>query len=205
MIEPEPTTWFIAIGASGSDGLQDIQSVLSALPRTLPVVVLIVLHRPWDQLSHLAAVLDRASRLPVRIARHGGRFERGTAYIGEPGEHLTLAAHSFGELVPDPERLHRNRTVDLLFRSVAARGGRRIIGVVLSGALDDGARGLAAIKEAGGLSMVLTPCPAAFSGMPENAITYDGPIDLIGSPSEIARAICEAVQRTGAPPVLPVS
>ncbi|AWI91738.1 chemotaxis protein CheB [Methylobacterium sp. DM1] len=187
--------WFVAIGASGGDGLDDIKAVLRELPSSLNAVVLIVLHRLWDQPSHLAAVLGRAAHMPVCVALNGNRFTPGTAYIGEPADHLALAANSFGRLVNDPARTHRNRTVDLLFRSVAAYGGSRIIGVVLSGSLDDGSRGLAAINEIGGLSMVVTPARPPERGMPENAIAYDGPIDLIGSPSEIARAICAAVQQ----------
>lgn len=98
----------------------------------------------------------------------------------------------------------RVSTVDLLFRSVAVHGGGRMIGVILSGALDDGARGLAAIHDAGGRTMVLTPL--AFSpvdGMPENAISYDGPIDFIGSPLEIAAAIHRLVDMKEAPSSLP--
>ena len=188
-------SWFVAIGASGGDGLDDIMAVLRELPPSLNAVVLIVLHRLWDKPSHLAAVLGRAAHMPVCVALDGGRFAPGTAYVGAPADHLTLAANSFGQLIDDPDRTHRNRTVDLLFRSVAAHGGSRIIGVVLSGSLDDGSRGLAAINEIGGLTMVVTPVQPPEQGMPENAISYDGPIDLIGSPSEIAQAICAAVQQ----------
>jgi two-component system chemotaxis response regulator CheB len=81
--------------------------------------------------------------------------------------------------------------VDLLFKSIAVRVGTRMIGVVLSGALDDGARGLAAIHHSGGTTMVLTPGGSPQRGMPENAIEFDGPIDFIGDPQGIAQAICE--------------
>lgn len=185
--------WFVAIGASGREGLDDIKAVLHGLPPFLDAVVLVVLHRPWNQPSQLAQVLGRSAQMPVRVARHGKKFEPGTIYVGEPADHLTLAANSFGLLIDDPNRNHGNRTVDLLFKSVAAHGGQSIIGVVLSGSLDDGARGLKAIKAEGGLSMVLTPSSRASNGMPENAINYDGPVDLIGSPDTIAQAICSAV------------
>ena len=66
-----------------------------------------------------------------------------------------------------------------------------MIGVVLSGSSDDGSRGLAAIHKAGGRTMVLTPATPQEPGMPENAIGYDGPIDVIGSPGRLAEAICE--------------
>lgn len=186
--------WFVAVGASGAEGLCDIKALLQTLPPSLPAVVLIVLHRPWDRLSHLHEVLTRDSNLPIVIAAQGERFEPGMAYIGEPADHLTLAARSSAEIVDDPHRLHGNRTVDLLFRSVAAHGGHKMIGVILSGSLDDGSRGLAAIHAAGGLTMVLTPDNQPGLGMPENAIAYDGPIDVIGSPHDIAAAIESAVR-----------
>jgi two-component system chemotaxis response regulator CheB len=140
----------------------------------------------------LRAVLARTSALPVVIASQGEHFKIGTVYIGEPSEHLTLAADSFGVLISDPDRQHGNRTVDLLFKSVAECAGARVIGVVLSGALDDGSRGLAAIHDGGGSTMVLTPSLESERGMPENAIGYDGPINLIGNPRQIAHAIREA-------------
>jgi chemotaxis response regulator CheB len=194
MMTPKAGPWFVALGASGGDGLGDIEDVLRDLPPSLNAIVLIVLHRLWDQPSRLAEVLGRASQMPVCVAQNGDRFAVGTAYVGEPADHLTLAANTFGLLLDDPDRQHRNRTVDLLFRSVAAHGGTRIIGVVLSGSLDDGSRGLAAINKVGGLSMVLTPAKPPERDMPQNAIDYDGPINLIGSSYEIARAICAAVQ-----------
>lgn len=185
--------WFVAVGASGAAGLADLRTLLRTLPPSLPAVVLIVLHRPWDRISHLRDVLARDANLPVVVAGQGERLAAGTAYIGEPADHLTLAARSLGAMVDDPARRHGNRTVDLLFASVAAHGGPRMIGVVLSGSLDDGARGLAAIHAAGGVTMVLTPDPPR-RGMPENAIAHDGPVDVIGTPREIAEAIRATVQ-----------
>ena len=68
-----------------------------------------------------------------------------------------------------------------------------MIGVVLSGSLDDGSRGLASIHEAGGVTMVLTPDTLTGTGMPENAIAYGGPIDVVGNCQKIAAAIIKAV------------
>jgi two-component system, chemotaxis family, protein-glutamate methylesterase/glutaminase len=194
LMEREQKFWVVAIGASGSEGLEDIKELLAALPPTLAAVVLVVLHRLWDHPTQLRTVLARASRLPVVIAAQGERFEAGTVYIGEPAEHLTLAANSFSDLIDDPERHYGGRTVDLLFKSVAAWAGTRMIGVVLSGSLDDGSRGLAAIHAAGGITMVLTPAHEREKGMPENAISFDGPIDLIGGPQRIAEGICAACE-----------
>jgi chemotaxis response regulator CheB len=191
-VKSEERPWIVAVGASGAEGLYDIRLLLKALPATLPAIVMIVLHRPWDRPTRLQAILARNCRLPVAVAAHGEHFEAGIVYIGKPAEHLTLAAHTFGAMIDDPHLHHRGRTVDLLFKSVAAQAGKRMIGVVLSGALDDGSRGLAAIHDAGGLTMVLTPGHPPLRGMPENAINYDGPIDLIGDPRRIAEGICAA-------------
>jgi two-component system chemotaxis response regulator CheB len=179
----------IAIGASGCDGLAEIKTLLAGLPDPLAAVVLVVLHRPWDRVSHLRDILARASHRTVVIAADGDRLQLGSCYIGEPAEHLTLAARSRVQLLDDPTNGYRNRTIDALFRSVAAHAGSEMIGVVLSGSLDDGSRGLAAIKAAGGTSMVLTPNRRGSKGMPENAINYDGPIDKIGTPEQIAEEI----------------
>lgn len=185
---------FVAVGASGSQGLKDIQRLLGRLPSDLRAVVLVVLHRSYDRVSYLKEVLNQRSSIPIHIAEDGVRLRNGHGYIGEPDAHLALAADSLGDLIADPQNLRRNRTVDALFRSVAAHAGSRFIGVVLSGSLDDGARGLAAIHAAGGVTMVLTPQDAPRRGMPENAIGYDGPIDFIGGPEAIAAAIADRVQ-----------
>lgn len=189
-----PGIFIVAVGASGPKGLNDIGRLLGMLPAGLGAVVMVVLHRPSDQVSHLRAILSRMTTLPVLIASQDLRLEEGRCYIGEPDAHLELAARSLGNMVPGHGHTYRNRTVDLLFKSVARYAGARFIGVVLSGSLDDGSRGLAAIHEAGGTTMVLTPEPRSPRGMPENAIAFDGPIDLVGSPEQIA---AEIVSRVG--------
>ena len=182
-----PQPWFIAIGASGADGLTDILELLRLLPHKLPAVVLVVLHRRWDHITHLQKVLA-AGPHPIVIAAEGERLEAGKVYIGEPADHLVLLPLDLGGIVHDPEATYRNRTVDLLLTSVAQHAGDRAIGVILSGSLDDGSRGLAAIHEAGGLTMVLER-DVRPDGMPENAIAYDGPVDVIGGFAEIAAMI----------------
>lgn len=191
-MEKERSPWIIAIGASGSEGLTDIKELLAALPAKLLAVVMVVLHRRWDEPTNLRAILSRSSELPIIIADEEELLEVGKVYIGEPAQHLTQATNIFGKLTDDPVRNYRGRTVDLLFNSVATHAGGRMIGVVLSGSLDDGSRGLAAIHKAGGITMVLTPALPPERGMPENAIQYDGPISLIGNSEKIAEGICEA-------------
>ena len=185
--------YIVAIGASGDEGLRNIKALLTALGSAPAAIVMVVLHRLFDRPSQLRAVLQTATAMPVIVAADGEKLEVGCCYIGEPAAHLTLMASSYGDITSDHERNYRNRTVDLLFKSVASLAGRRGIGVVLSGALDDGSRGVEAIHEAGGVTMVLLRAPGQV-GMPENAIDYDGPIDYIGSTHEIASAILDALR-----------
>jgi two-component system, chemotaxis family, protein-glutamate methylesterase/glutaminase len=187
-----PIPWIVAIGASGPDGINDAQALLGALPSTLSAAVMVVIHRSWDHQSYLRDTLASASALPVVILADGERLQIGIVYIGEPSQHLTLAINSIGELVDDPSRHYGNRTIDLLFHSVAAHAGPRAIGVILSGTLDDGSRGLGAIHEAGGITMVLTPSSSPEHEMPSNAIAFDRPVDLIGSTTSIAHGISKA-------------
>jgi two-component system chemotaxis response regulator CheB len=185
--------YFVAIGASGSGGLHDLCRLLECFPSSLPAVVLAVLHRPSNRISHLRQVLARRSALPVVIPEEDQEFRIGTCYIGEPAAHLSLAERSRVCLVEGANNRYRNRTVDLLLTSVAAHARTRAIGVVLRGSLSDGSRGLSAIHFAGGLTMVVGFRGMAAEGMPSNATAYDGPIDFIGSIEEIAARISRRV------------
>ena len=187
MDKAEPP-YFLAIGASGSEGLRDIQDLLRGLAHPTPAIVMVVLHRPSDRSSALRDVLARGCDIPVVVARDAETLRPGVCYIGGPEAHLTLVARDRAHLVSGAGHRLRNRTVDTLFNSAARQAGPRVIGVVLSGALDDGSRGLAAIHAAGGLTMVLDPEHKA-RGMQQNAIDYDGPISFIGNAGEIAEVI----------------
>ena len=183
---------FIAIGASGAEGLDDIRTLLALMPKPVPAIVMVVLHRPSDKLSQLRDVLALNGGISIVVAAEAERLEEGVCYIGEPDGHLTLMNTQFAHLVPGGGHRLRGRTIDTLFESLAAHAGARAIGVVLSGALDDGSRGLAAIHAAGGLTMVLEPGKKS-RGMQQNAIEYDGPISSIGSSATIAAAISQAI------------
>jgi two-component system chemotaxis response regulator CheB len=191
-METIPQPLFVAIGASGSEGLSDISDLLGQWPEGAGIVVMVVLHRASDRPSALQEMLAKKSRIPVVVAKEGQKLVPGACYIGEPAALLTLAADGRVRLVPGEGNRLRNRTVDELFVSVASHAGRRAIGIVLSGALDDGSRGLAAIHHMGGLTMVLDPGRKSL-GMQQNAINFDGPISLVGTVAEITAVITQAV------------
>ena len=183
----------VAIGAS-SGGIEALQSLLEGLS-DLDAIVLVVLHRPANRLSYLRDILVRNVHMPVVVPKHGERLHHGVCYIGDPSLHLMVGAGLHADLLPDHRYTTRN--IDQLFVSLARHYGPRTIGVVLSGQLDDGTRGLAAIKKAGGVTMVQTPDEAAYPDMPRNAIKYDGPVDLVACIPDLAT---EIVRLTGATP-----
>lgn len=125
-------------------------------------------------------MLARSSPLRVDVAAEGKRFRPGVCYIGEPDAHLALVGGDRATLVDGSGQEYRNRTIDLLFYSVAAQAKGNMVGVILSGLLDDGSRGLAAIKAAGGTTIVLAPRGKSSDDMAKNAREYAGPVDVIG-------------------------
>jgi two-component system chemotaxis response regulator CheB len=177
----------VAIGASAG-GVDAIPRLLSLLPSDLPASVLVVLHRPTEQISILRGILARKSNMHVTIPHEGDILRHGICYLGEPNRHLTVAPHSRVHLLGDS--FDRAHCIDALFCSLARHAGTRTIGVILSGLLKDGSFGLKAIKEAGGMVLVQSPAEAAYAEMPQSAIRYGGPIDLIGPIDALATEIC---------------
>lgn len=155
----------IVIGASAG-GLQALQRLLADLPANLPAAVFVVLHMGAS--SHLAEILGRSGMLPVSPARNGQPIERGRVYVAVPGVHLLL--HDEHVLLRRGPRENLARpAIDPLFRSAACAFGGRVIGVVLSGALNDGTAGLRAIKQCGGIAVVQDPADATVPDMPRSA------------------------------------
>lgn len=188
---PSSLPWYVAVGASGAEGLQDIFDLLTEMPITCNAVFLVVIHRPSDSTSDLLNVLQQRVSLPVKIAAEAEPLRPGVCYIGEPAELLTLASHGHAAMVNGRGNVFRNRTADLLFDSVAHFARERAIGIVLSGALDDGSRGLASIHDCGGVTMVLEP-GAKQRGMQQNAIDYEDAINVVGD----SKALVNAIKRT---------
>lgn len=158
----------IVIGASAG-GLEPLRQLLREVPKDLPASIFIVMHVGSPSL--LPAILARVSALPVKPAKSGELIERGRVYVAEPGRHLLL--HDDHILLRRGPRENMARpAIDPLFRSAACSFGARVIGIVLSGALDDGTAGLAAIKRCGGLAVVQDPKDAAVPSMPEAALAH---------------------------------
>ena len=158
----------VVIGASAG-GVEALLVLVAGLPDDLPAAVVVVLHLAPGGPSVLPQILARASSLPVVAATDGVRTSPGTVYVGPPSHHLVVAGVTL-HLTDGPPKDHHRPSIDLMFSSAAATLGPAVIGVVLSGALRDGADGLAAITAAGGMAVVQDPASAAYPDMPRNAL-----------------------------------
>jgi two-component system chemotaxis response regulator CheB len=158
----------IVVGASAG-GIEPLIRLVADLPADLPAAVFVVLHVPPDSRSALPTILARAGRLPAAHATDGEPIRRGRIYVASPNHHLYVH-RGHVRVAVGPRENGSRPAIDVLFRSAARAYSRRVVGVVLSGALSDGALGLASIKLHGGLAIVQDPTEASFGGMPTSAL-----------------------------------
>ena len=166
----------IAVGASAG-GVEALTRLAGDLPEDLPAAVAIVLHLPRSGTSVLADILDRHGTLPAATAVDGEPLRPGHLAVAPPDHHL-LVRDGCLALGEGPQEHSTRPAIDVLFRSAAEHPGG-VIGVVLTGALDDGAAGLAAIKEHGGIAVVQDPDDARYPGMPASAIQCARPQHVV--------------------------
>src|SRR6476469_2300753 len=158
----------IVIGASAG-GVEALINLVKNLPAELPAAIFIVVHIPAHSKSVLPNILTRAGSLRACHPQDGAKIENGEIYVAPPDYHLLVKQGYVTVARSARENSHRP-AVDPLFRSSARVYGRRVVGVVLSGALDDGTAGLLAVKQRGGVAIVQDPAEAMFTGMPTSAI-----------------------------------
>lgn len=173
-----PKRDIIVIGASAG-GMEALKTLLAPLPADLPAAVFIVWHMASEHPSLLPDILERVCALPVAPARDGENIEIGRVYVATPNHHLITEPDENGgpgciRVTRGPKENMFRPSIDVLFRSAARAFGSRVIGVVLTGMLDDGASGLYGIKERGGLAIVQDPLDALYPNMPINAMKAAG-------------------------------
>jgi len=173
----------IVIGASAG-GVQALIRLIEDLTGDLPAAVFIVLHIPADAPSLLPEILGRQSLLPVAHADNNEEIRQGRIYVAPPDHHLLIERRHVRLVHGPKENLHRP-SIDALFRSAARWAGPRTIGVVLTGARDDGTAGMRAIKQRGGITIVQDPFEAPFPSMPKS-VMQDIRVDYSLSLSDIA-------------------
>jgi len=176
----------IVVGAS-MGGVEALRSLLRRLPADLPASVFIVLHTADHDPGLLTQVLGDTSSLPVLTAIEGHCHSPGCIYVAPPDHHL-LVGHDHVHVRRGPRENGARPAIDPLFRSAAVSCTTRVIGVVLTGLLDDGTSGLQAIKRCGGLAIVQDPSDAAYAQMPRSAMQHVA-VDHVLPLGEIAAAL----------------
>lgn len=158
----------IVIGASAG-GLEALRILVAQLSSDLPAAVLVVLHRLAQAPNLLPEILARAGPLPAIEAADHLPIRPGAIFVAPPDRHLIVNAEGSMRLVHGPKENHSRPAIDPLFRSAAWAYGPRVIGVLLSGMLNDGSAGLWAIKTCGGSTVIQDPADALYPDMPEYA------------------------------------
>jgi two-component system, chemotaxis family, protein-glutamate methylesterase/glutaminase len=160
----------IVIGASAG-GVEALRAVLEGLPAGLDAALFVVLHTWPSAKSILASVLQTSCALPVAEAVDGAPILMGRISVSRPDMHLLLDKSTM-RLTRGPKENRSRPSVDALFRSAALAHSGRVVGVVLTGALDDGTAGMWSIKDRGGTTIVQDPEEAKHASMPSSAIEH---------------------------------
>jgi len=157
------------------------------LPRDLPAAIFVVHHFPANSVSALPSILCRAGPLPAVHATHDQEIAPGRIYIAPPDRHMLVVENRI-HLSRGPRENGHRPAVDPLFRTAAREFGPRIVGVLLSGSLDDGTVGLMAVKRHGGLTVVQDPGEALYPAMVQSAMERVG-VDLVLPVQDIAQLL----------------
>lgn len=202
-MNPDPRRDVVVIGASAG-GVRALRELVAALPADFGAAVFIVLHIGAHS-STLPAILALASENPVMQAVDGQPFEAGRIYVAPPDQHLLLEAGVM-RVTHGPKEHHTRPAIDPLFRSAALNLGPRVIGVLLTGRLDDGTAGLQAIKACGGLVLVQDPQEAEEPAMPSSALRHVAVDHCLALESMAARLaeLVSTVAPAAAPPPQPI-
>ena len=182
----------VALGVS-TGGVEALQILVGGLPGAFPVPILVAHHVSPDPASELAALIGRRCALHVKEADEEESLVPGTLYLAPANYHLLVETDGSLALSVDPPVNYARPSVDVLFESVASVFGPAAIGVILTGAGEDGSRGLKAIKERGGTAIVQDPADAAMDGMPLSALDLVA-ADHIVRLAEVAALLCRLTE-----------
>lgn len=181
----------IVIGASAG-GVPALKQLFAGLPHDLQAAIFVVLHFPSSRTSYLPEILSKVGPLKAHHVIATEEIRAGEVYIACPNRHLVIEEGLVLATTAPKENRHRP-AINPLFRSAAWAFGSRVIGVVLSGILDDGTAGLWEIKRHGGKAVVQSPTDADHPQMPQNAIAN---VDVdyvvpIGKMADVLASLCK--------------
>ena len=189
---PAPPRHMIVIGASAG-GVEALMTLARHLVAEINAALFVTVHFPPDSTSSLARILNRAGPLHAKHAVDGEEIAPGHIYIAPPDHHLLIFRDRV-RLYRGPRENGNRPAIDPMFRSAALAYGPRVIGVVLSGSLDDGTSGLLAIKRRGGTTVAQDPEEATFPSMPQSAIDHV-PIDHVVRLDRMADLLYDLAKR----------
>lgn len=182
----------VVIGASAG-GVRALRTLVRGLPADLQAALFVVLHTPSGEKSLLPEILSYAGALPAAAAQEGSIIENGRIYVAPNDRHMLVERGRVRVVFRPRENLFRP-AIDPLFRSAAFAYGARVIGILLSGTLDDGCNGLSEIAQRGGFAIVQKPSDAEFPELPLNAIQRVN-VDRVLPVTEIARLLVGEVTK----------
>jgi two-component system chemotaxis response regulator CheB len=185
-------------GSAGSIGV--LKTVIAAMPKNLAAAVCVIVHVTPRGRSTLPQLLNSSGALPAAHATDRARLERGRIYVAPPDQHLMIGDGHIHLTRGPKEGLHRP-SINISFRSAAEAHGQRVVGVLLSGMLDDGASGLWEITRRGGVALIQDPDEAEFPSMPLNAL-MDAPVHFKLRSDHIAPILERLVQGEEIPNLL---
>jgi two-component system, chemotaxis family, protein-glutamate methylesterase/glutaminase len=180
----------VVIGASAG-GVEAVARVARDLPADLPAAVFIAMHFPAGSHSVLPRILERAGKMSANHPADREPIKAGRIYVAPPDQHLLIGKKTV-RLIRGPRENGNRPAVDPMFRSAAVSHGPRVVGVILTGNLDDGTAGLLEIKRRGGVTIVQDPTDALFPSMPTSAMEH-GDVDHVLPLKQIPDALADIV------------
>jgi two-component system chemotaxis response regulator CheB len=188
----------LAIGTSAG-GVEALKFLAGRFPADFPASVLVTIHLPRQFRSNLDAILENVGPLPASFAQDGEPLRKSRIYLAPPERHLLIDGKRVW-LGTGARENHARPAIDPMLRSTAVCCGARSIGVILTGALSDGAAGLLALKQCGGRTVVQDPQDAVFREMPTTALSRVSP-DCVAPLAEMPALLQKLVQQPAAQPV----
>ena len=193
-----PTTRLpnIVVMGTSAGGLRALEAILAGIPKGFPVPIVAVQHRSRESTDAFAEVLSHGTALPVREVEDDDILQAPGVYVAPPDYHVLVEPGRLALSVDDPVSFSRP-SIDVLFESAADTYGPGVVGVLLTGANADGARGLLRIKQAGGYAIVQDPHTAESPEMPAAGIAQ-APVDRVLPLADIAHEIVRMATRGSA-------
>ncbi|NQY93049.1 MAG: chemotaxis protein CheB [Campylobacteraceae bacterium] len=179
----------IVIGVSFG-GMHALSTIIPALPKNFSIPIVIVQHQMSGKVELLHTILDKTSQMSVLEAKQNEKICAKTVYIAPGGYHLLIEKNKTFALSVDLPVNHSIPSIDVLFESAAETYKSKLIGIILTGANNDGSLGLKKIREYGGLAIVEDPHTAQVNIMPQSALDIAG-ADFILSLGEIKKYLVE--------------